>query len=105
MPRGQYMVNIVSLCQCGAETTLQTQGGIDHGKERKKSLETSFKRERKKTDFTQEQVVETLGIPLRSLQAYEEGEYPPPFDRAVELAKLYGCGVAAFAETEGDGET
>lgn len=37
------------------------------------------------------------GIPLRSLQAYEEGEYPPPFDRAVILADVYGCSVDALA--------
>ena len=67
-------------------------------KSEKKSWETSFKRQRKRTGLTQEQVADALGIPLRSLQAYEEGEYSPPFDRAVRLASLYGCSVDDFAE-------
>lgn len=98
---GKYCI----LMSRGVGTASSTQGGMNHGKERKKSLETSFKRERKKTSFTQEQVVDALGIPLRSLQAYEEGEYPPPFDRAKALAELYGCSIAAFADTEGGGNT
>ena len=32
------------------------------------------------------------------------GEYPPPSARAKALAELYGCSIAAFADTEGGGE-
>jgi len=71
-------------------------------KKAKKPLVTFFKRERELAHFTQTQVAERLGISLRSLQAYEEGAYVPPFDRAVKLADLYGCSVAAFAETRSD---
>lgn len=71
------------------------------GKKGKKAWETPFKRERKNARMTQEQVVEASGIPLRSLQAYEEGEYSPPFDRAVDLADLYGCSVDDLADVKG----
>ena len=34
------------------------------------------------------------------MQAYEEGEYSPTFDKAVKLAKLYGCELHDFIDQE-----
>ena len=64
----------------------------------KKQRWTAFKRERQKARLTQEQASERLNISLRSLQAYEEGEYSPSFENAVKMAKLYGCELNDFID-------
>ena len=67
-------------------------------KSEKRSWDTAIKRKRRSAGLTQEQVADALGIPLRSLQAYEEGEYSPPLDRAALLAELYECSIDDFTE-------
>ena len=46
----------------------------------------------------QKKAAELLGLGLRTLQAYEEGERSPSFETAVKMADLYGCPIELLAE-------
>ncbi|NBV77923.1 XRE family transcriptional regulator [bacterium] len=52
--------------------------------------------------LTQKQVSETLGINPSSIYTWERGETMPAFDKAIQLAHLYGMTVSELA---GDDQT
>lgn len=88
----------------GVGTASSAQGGMSHGKERKNPWKHPSNESEKRQASHRNRSLTLWVSPLRSLQAYEAGEYPLPFDKAKALADLYGCSIAAFAETEGGGE-
>ena len=42
--------------------------------------------------------MEQLEFSLRSLQAYESGDTMPPFDRAVQMSRVYQCDLYELAQ-------
>jgi len=52
-----------------------------------------LQQKRKERGLTQEQVRDILGIPERSVQAYEAGVHQAPATRLAQFAELYQCTV------------
>lgn len=63
-----------------------------------KKLQNPFRRARQRASLTQEKAVEQLEFSLRSLQAYESGDTMPPFDRAVQMSRVYQCNLYELAQ-------
>ena len=63
-----------------------------------KKLQNPFRRARQRASLTQEKAVEQLEFSLRSLQAYESGDTMPPFDRAVQMSRVYQCDLYELAQ-------
>lgn len=60
---------------------------------RTKKPRSILQQKRKERGLTQEQVRDILGIPERSVQAYEAGVHQAPATRLAQFAELYQCTV------------
>ena len=60
--------------------------------------ENPFRKARERACLTQERAAEKLDFSLRSLQAYEAGVTMPPFDRAVQMSRVYQCSLYEFVQ-------
>ena len=58
-----------------------------------KNQEVFCSRRERRGGLTQEQVRDILGIPERSVQAYEAGVHQAPATRLAQFAELYQCTV------------
>ena len=56
-------------------------------------MSKKIEQKRKERGLTQEQVRDILGIPERSIQAYEAGVHQAPATRLAQFAELYQCKV------------
>ncbi len=56
----------------------------------------NFKLFRKKSDLTQEEVAEKLGVSRQAVAKWENGETTPDIEFCIHLANLYGTSVDAL---------
>lgn len=52
-------------------------------------LSTNLRKERNRLNLTQSKAAQRIGIPLRNLQAYEEGRAEPPVRVVLNIAEAY----------------